>query len=182
AVNLTSTGLDLHGPAATVQGTYLRFTGLELPADAKITNAYHSFTVRDASTAAQSTMLNITGELGTQAAFASTVASFTSRTFTNAAVSMSTPAVVANSIFNTNDLTSVINEMRANTADLKDYVFKINGNGVGSFVMRSFDSSATMAPKLVIEYTSTSGDYAASISNTSDDAEERGTANAIDLN
>lgn len=182
AVNLTSTGLDLHGPAATVQGTYLRFTGLELPADAKITNAYLSFTVRDASTAAQSTMLNITGELGTQAAFASTVASFTSRTFTNAAVSMPTPAVAANSIFNTNDLTSVINEMRANTANLKDYVFKINGNGVGSFVMRSFDSSATMAPKLVIEYTSTSGDYAASISSTSDDAEERGTANAIDLN
>ncbi|MBC1459167.1 immunoglobulin-like domain-containing protein [Listeria newyorkensis] len=181
-VNLTSTGLDLHGLAGATQTTYLRFADVALPTDAKITKAYIAFTARDASSAAQSTTINVTGELGTQAAFASTVASFTSRIFTTTTMSMKTPVVATNTIFNTDDVSSIVKEMRANTADIKDYVFKVTGSGVGSFVMRSFDSSAPMAPKLMIEYTSPTGEYNAKISNTSDDAEESGTGKAIALN
>lgn len=182
AVNLTSTGLDLHGLAGATQATYLRFADVTLPADAKISKAYIAFTTRDASSAAQSTTINVTGELGTQAAFASTAASFASRTFTTTTMSMKTPVVATNTIFNTDDVSSIVKEMRANTADIKDYVFKVTGSGVGSFVMRSFDSSAPMAPKLMIEYTSPTGEYNAKISNTSDDAEESGTGKAIALN
>lgn len=181
-MNLISTGLDLHGLAGATQSTYLRFADVALPTDAKITKAYIAFTARDASTAAQSTTINVTGELGTQAAFSSTAASFASRTFTTTTMSMKTPVVTANTIFNTDDVSSIVKEMRANTADIKDYVFKVSGSGVGSFVMRSFDSSAPMAPKLMIEYTSPTGEYNAKISNTSDDADESGTAKTIALN
>ncbi|MBC1937844.1 hypothetical protein HCA69_15885 [Listeria grandensis] len=182
AVNLISTGLDLHGLAGATQATYLRFTDMTLPADAKITKAYISFTARDTSSAAQSTTINVTGELGTQAAFASTVASFTNRTFTQTAMTMKTPVAAVNTVFDTDDLSSIVKEMRANTSDIKDYVFKVTGSGLGSFISRSFDSSAPMAPKLIVEYTSPSGEYEANISNTSDDAEEYSANKTIDLN
>ncbi|WP_430535157.1 chitobiase/beta-hexosaminidase C-terminal domain-containing protein [Listeria rocourtiae] len=183
AVNLTSTGLDLHGVVSGVpQATYLRFSDVNLPSDAKISNAYLSFTTRDASSASQSTTISITGERGTQAEFSNTVASFTSRTFTEAAVSMATPVVATNTIFNTADITSVLNEMRVNSANIKNYVFKIAGNNKGSFVMRSYDSNATLAPKLIVEYTSPSADYKANIANTADDAEEYSANKTMDLN
>ncbi|MBA3926121.1 FN3 associated domain-containing protein [Listeria rustica] len=182
AVNLTSTGLDLHGLAGATQATYLRFADVVLPSDAKISNAYISFTARDASSVANATTINITGELGTQAAFASTVASFTSRQFTEAAVKMNTPVVAVNTVFNTSDVSSIVNEMRANTSDIRDYVFKVTGSGIGSFVMRSYESNAAMAPKLVLEYTSASGEYKANIASTSDDAEEYGVNKTMDLN
>ncbi|EUJ47751.1 immunoglobulin-like domain-containing protein [Paenilisteria rocourtiae] len=180
-VNLTSTGLDLQ-IAGTTQATYLRFTDVNLPTDAKISKAYISFTTRDASSATQSTTINVTGELGSQADFTSTVASFTNRTFTNTSMSMTTPTVTTNTIFNTNDVSPIMKEMRANTADIKNYVFKVTGSGLGSFVMRSFDSSAAMAPKLMVEYTSPSGEFNTKIGATSDDAEESGTAKTIALN
>ncbi|MBC1501336.1 hypothetical protein HB943_12055 [Listeria weihenstephanensis] len=183
AVNLTSTGLDLHGVVSGVpQATYLRFADVTIPSDAKISNAYISFTTRDASSASQSTTINITGEIGTQAEFTNTVASFNNRTFTKAAISMTTPVVATNTVFNTNDVSSILNEMRANTADIQNYVFKVAGSSLGAFVMRSYESNATLAPKLIVEYTSPSGDYTANISNTSDDAEETGVSNAIQLN
>ncbi|WP_430535269.1 FN3 associated domain-containing protein [Listeria rocourtiae] len=182
AVNLTSTGLDLHGLVGATQTTYLRFADVVLPDDAKISNAYLSFTTRDASNANQSTAINITGELGSQATFASTVASFTSRQFTKTAVEMNTPVVAVNTIFNTDDISAIVNEMRANTADIKDYVFKVMGSGAGSFVMRSYESNAAMAPKLIVEYTSASGEYKASIASTTDDAEEYSDNKTMDLN
>ncbi|EUJ41570.1 hypothetical protein PWEIH_00870 [Listeria weihenstephanensis FSL R9-0317] len=183
SVNLTSTGLDLHGVVSGVpQATYLRFSDVELPVDAKISNAYLSFTTRDASSASQSTTISLTGEVGSQAEFTNTVASFTNRKFTNAAVSMTTPVVATNTIFNTTDITSVLNEMRSNSTDIQNYVFKIEGSKLGSFVMRSYDSNAAMAPKLIVEYTSPSADYTAKISSTSDDAEEYGVNKAIELN
>ncbi|WAO21717.1 immunoglobulin-like domain-containing protein [Paenilisteria newyorkensis] len=183
AVNLTSTGLDLHGVVSGVpQATYLRFSDVTLPSDAKISNAYLSFTTRDASSASQSTTISITGERGSQAEFSNTVASFTNRNFTDASVSMATPVVATNTIFNTEDITSVLNEMRADQTDIQNYVFKIAGNNKGSFVMRSYDSSATMAPKLIVEYTSPSADYKANIANTADDAKEYGANKTMDLN
>lgn len=180
AVNLVSTGLDLHGLVSNVpHSTYLRFTGISMPEDAVITNAYLEFTARDAS--ANPTSLSISGEIGSGEAFASTVSSFNSRTFSQASVQMDTPIISVGIDYQTNDLTDVINEMFQSNGGSENYVFRIDGSAVGSFIMRSYNSSTSKAPRLVIEYASAYGEYSSVVGQVNDDAEEYGVGKVIDF-
>ena len=182
AVNFVSTGVYMHGLYTNNvhQDNYLRFTDIEIPEDAIITDAHLSFTVRDAS--AKPTTVIITGQTGDGEAFGSTAASFGSRAFTNTYAEMTTPDTIsAGTTLNTPNLNLIIDEMRGSSPNLTSYVFKIVGNDKGSAVMRSYDSSSTYAPKLVIEYKSAYAKYVGVISNTYDKAEEYGTSHVIDI-
>jgi len=177
SVNFTSTGVYLHGLYTNNvhQDNYLRFTDIDIPADSVITNAYISFTVRDAST--KPTTVEITGETGSGDAFGSAVASFNNRTFTSNCVQMTTPnSITHNMVLDTPDLSEVINEMRSYHTGLTNYVFKIVGNDTGSAIMRSYNDSSSHAPKLVIEYASVYGTFENSIASANDKAEEYGTS------
>ena|GEM_PF-6017730 len=180
SVNCTSSGVYLHGlySSNNHQDNYLRFVNIDLPEDAVISQAYLSFTVRDAST--KPTTFQITGEMSSGDPFGNNVASFNDRTFTETYIEMSTPdSIKANDIFETEDIKSVINEMRQNHTDLNQYVFKLVGSGVGTAIMRSYNSSATRAPKLVIEYYSSRHTEEYMATSTSDSAEEYGTNHTV---
>ena len=181
SVNFTTTGVALHtyAPAGSAQGNYLRFTNVDLPGDAVITGAHLAFTVRDAST--RPTTVQIFGEVGSGAALESTVASFSRRTFTESNILMTTPnSITVGMNLSSPDLTSLFNEMRNIHPERTEYVFRLAGNGVGSAIMRSFDSSRTLAPRLVLTYRSASTSFETTIADRFDSAEERVTTGAID--
>ena len=181
SVNFTTTGVALHtlAPVGTAQGNYLRFTNVDLPKDAIITGVYLSFTARDSST--RPTTLHIFGEVGSGAPFESTVASFSRRIFTDTSVQMTTPNLIGiGDTINSPDLTTLFNEMRSTNPDRTDYVFRLAGNGVGTAIMRSFDSSRTLAPRLVLTYRSVRSSFEASVADRFDSAEERVGTGAID--
>ena len=181
-VNFTDTGLYLQGLYTNNvhQDTYLRFNNIVLPADANITNAYLSFNVRDAST--KPTTFKVTGQTGNGAAFGSTPAYFNGLSFTSNSVQMTTPnSITAGSTLNTPDLSPIMNEIRTGDPTISSFVFKIAGNDTGSAVMKSYNSAAASAPKLVVEYTSVYGQYLGSSTTGSDTAEQYGTAGAVDL-
>lgn len=182
SVNLTSSGVYLHGLYTNNihYDNYLRFTNIALPEDAVIQKAYLTFTTRDAST--KSSTMNIYGEIGSGVAFQNQVHSFLERIFSNVVIESSTPtALRVNETFTTSDLSSLVSEMQQNNGGSGNYVFKIEGNDEGSAIMRSFNSNASMAPKLVIEYASDYGTYTSQLTTKSDNAEEYGTNHAIDL-
>ncbi|MCL2883073.1 MAG: chitobiase/beta-hexosaminidase C-terminal domain-containing protein [Coriobacteriia bacterium] len=179
-VDLVNTGLNLSGMDTTNvhKDNYLRFTGVTLPDDAVVTKAYISFTVRDISS--QPTNITITGQTGSGDPFVGSVASFASRAFTNASATMTTPvAMTVGTTLNTPDLSPLLNEMHASNSSMSDFVFKIVGNDVGSFVVRTFDYGAAFAPTLYIEYTSASGTSTVTPSTIYDSAEQYGTANVM---
>ena len=182
AVNLTETSLFLNGKSGSTDlTTYLRFTDIELPEDAVITNAYIVFTTRTSSTSP--TRFTITGELGDGAAFNGNISSVNGRAYTNAYVINQTPASVAAGVsFNTGDLTAVLNEMRAFNSGLTSYVFKAEGDKNGSFTAQSYEGNKNSAPTLIIEYFSGYDKYVGFSANSNDSAEEYGTGHKIDLN
>ncbi|MGX7245437.1 FN3 associated domain-containing protein [Enterococcus quebecensis] len=172
AVNSISTGLDLHGPSQ--YDTYLRFKDVSIPEDAVIKEAYLVFSARNASN--KPTNLKIFGELGEGLEFGAQVSSFTNRTMSQQFIEMSTPAnVVVNQNVTTASLLPVVNEMRASNSSLNNSVFKIVGDNQGSFIARSFESNAQLAPKLVIEYESAFGETVNVIDTPKNIAEEYGT-------
>ncbi|MDR2903856.1 MAG: hypothetical protein LBU77_05065, partial [Clostridiales bacterium] len=179
AVNFTSTGIYAHGLYSNnvPQDTYLRFATVSLPADAVITNAYLSFTVRDAVTTPPS--IRITGEMSGGSAFESTVSSFSNRSFTTAASETDMPRASAGAKINTADISGVMNEMRTTNAALSAYVFKIVGSKTGQAIMRSYDYGSAYAPKLIVEYNTAYAAFETVLTDRTDAAEEYGTSHAV---
>ncbi len=172
SVNLTSSGLELHGKVSSTESTvYLRFTNVNIPSDAKISRAYLSFTSRDSSTAG--TVLNIQGELGNGNPLTRNTADYSARVFTEDFVQSTSSAIRSNEIYQTSDIYPIFGQMLANNSD--SYVFKIKGNMNGSLVARSFDSDKLRAPKLIVEYSSNTGEFSLPIAISGDDGEERAT-------
>ncbi|MEI5993992.1 FN3 associated domain-containing protein [Candidatus Enterococcus mansonii] len=176
SVNLTSSRLDLHGPAQF--DTYLRFRDLSIPEDAEIKEAYLIFSARNASN--KPTNLSIFGEIGEGLEFGTQVASFTSRTMSQNVAQMSAPDnIVANQNVTTVSLLAIVNEMRASNTSLKNSVFKVVGDGQGSLIAHSFEANAQLAPKLVIEYESAFGETVNAIDTPKNIAEEYGAAQYV---
>lgn len=179
SVNQSSSGLDLHGLVSRKQqSVYLRFADVSLPSDAEITNAYISFTSRERSK--ENCQLSITGILGDGGALPTAASDYKAMKSTNAKVDMTAPTVTTDQVFKTDNLSGIITEMLGQNKDLENYIFKVDGDQKGSFIMRSYNSSAAKAPKLVVEYKSNGGEYVATMDNSKNDAEEYGPSLSMD--
>ncbi|MDR2453492.1 MAG: chitobiase/beta-hexosaminidase C-terminal domain-containing protein [Bifidobacteriaceae bacterium] len=181
-VDLTSSGIYLHGAysSSRTYQNYLRFTGLSLPADAVVTSASISFTLRDSASAASS--FAVAAETSAAAAFTSSVSSFTSRQFSDATVEWQAQAAASGTVVNSADLSCLV--QAAHTADpaRSAYVFKFTGlTPSAKYIARSYNGSASAAPKLTLTYTSQTGRIETPVAASSDDAEEYGTGQSIDL-
>jgi hypothetical protein len=133
----------------------LRFTGLDIPPGAIITNAYIQFTVDEVSTG--TIALLIRGEDADDAAPFTTVKfNVSSRTQTDASVNWApadwTTRGAAGLAQQTPDIAAIIQEIvdRAGWQALNDMVFLITGTGTR--VAESFEGDAARAPLLHIEY------------------------------
>ncbi|MDR0959167.1 MAG: chitobiase/beta-hexosaminidase C-terminal domain-containing protein [Propionibacteriaceae bacterium] len=180
-VNLTSSGEYLHGAYSSTlrYDNYLRFTGVELPADAVIQDASIDFTVRDA--APDPSSFDIYAETGLGAAFTSEPASF-DRTWNETPATWQTTPMAVGDIATFSVAAALIDAARQAVPERTDYVFKIVGlTPEARFVARSYNGSAAAAPQLTVTYTSANGRADVRVAATNDDAEEYGAGNAIAL-
>lgn len=156
-VAIASSDLEMAVDGTKVQTVGLRFTGIDIPKGAVITNAYIQFTVDEVSLGQAA--LSIRGE-NTDDAAPFTTAPFTasSRLTTNASVGWApadwTVRNVADLAQRTPDLSAIIQEIvnRTGWANLNDIVFLINGSGTRT--AESFEGKAAAAPLLHIEWQS----------------------------
>ncbi|MDR2253498.1 MAG: hypothetical protein LBD97_06525, partial [Bifidobacteriaceae bacterium] len=181
-VDLTSSGVYLHGAysSSRTYQNYLRFTGAELPADATVTSAHITFTLRDSAPAASA----FTVETETSAAtpFTSSAASFSARQFAPLAVEWQAQAAAAGAVVASADLGGLVQAARAADTARSDYVFKFTGlTPSARFIARSYNGSATAAAKLTITYTSVTGRFETTVAASGDDAEEHGAGQSVDL-
>ncbi|MBD9373702.1 RTX toxin [Rhizobium sp. ARZ01] len=147
--------LELGFDGTSRQTVGLRFTGIDIPKGAIITNAYIQFTVDEVTTGTVS--LLIRGE-DTNDAAAFTTAKFnvSSRLATDASVAWAPPDWTvrgeASLAERTPDLKAIIQEIvdRDGWAALNDMAFLVTGTGTRT--AKSFEGSATGAPLLHIEY------------------------------
>ncbi|NRQ18359.1 metallophosphoesterase [Ensifer sesbaniae] len=162
STSLTSSDLELAVDDGVGQTVGIRFTGIDIPKGAIITNAYIQFTVDEVSTGTISLLIR-GQDVDDAAAFAATTFNVTSRPATDASIAW-TPADwavrgEAGAAQRTPDLSAIIQEIvsRDGWAALNDMVFLITGSGTRT--ARAYDGSPTAAPLLHVEYTlPTSGD------------------------
>lgn len=155
AMDLGSTDLELTFESGTTnQIVGVRFTDIQLPSNALITNAYIQFTVDDDNT--DDTNLNITAEAsGNSAKFLDTEFNLSSRaTVENSVIWSNIPEWTTAGESGLNQqtpnisvlLTDVLNQTDWSSFNAISFIF----TGTGEREAESFDGSA--APQLVIEY------------------------------
>jgi hypothetical protein len=162
----TSTDLELTTDGSIVQTVGLRFLNIDIPTGATITSAYIQFQTDEVTTSAAS--LLIRGEdVGDAAIFTTTAFNLSSRPRTDASVGWTpggwTTIGEVGLAQRTPDLSGIVQEIvsRSDWAALSDMVFLITGSGTRTAA--SYDSGATKAPILIVEY-SLSGPVVGNIS------------------
>ncbi|MDR2903382.1 MAG: CotH kinase family protein, partial [Clostridiales bacterium] len=176
----SETRLYLNGKNGSADATnYLRFTNINLPEDAIITNAYLTFTTRLDTTGASK--FAVSGETSDNGAFTANMNSINNRQFTSASVTSQTPANLRQqALFSTGDISGIISEMRGANIDRTSYVFKIDGDKTGDFIAVAYEGDEP-EPRLTIEYLSSSGKVEATGTNTNDAVEETGITHTMDM-
>ncbi|HET7292040.1 MAG TPA: hypothetical protein VFM88_06425, partial [Vicinamibacteria bacterium] len=160
-VSFTSTDLELvyntEGGVTGNQLVGLRFAGVAIPRGATITNAYVQFTCDEVKTAAA--LLDIRGQASDNAAaFAKVTGNISTRSTTTAEVlGWSPPAwnVVgrADVAERTPALTSIIQEIVGQGGWSSGNALALIFSGSGVRTARSFESGASVAPLLHVDYT-----------------------------
>lgn len=178
-VDFTSSDLELAGKDGTVfQETYLRFEGITLPSDAIINNAYLVFYGDEASTTP--TLIKISGEIGNSLSYPTSTAASTglnikSRNYSVNFTEWLTAGCVVNQKYQSPDIKNVLQEMFPNGINNADVAFRLQGNGQGSFTVKSFTAPVGQRPKLIIDYWSMEGSTSSTISAANDDGRESST-------
>jgi hypothetical protein len=156
SMSLTSSDLELVVDGAIKQKVGLRFTNIDIPSDAIITNAYLQFRVAEVGSTA--TLLQISGiDVDDAAPFTTARNNLSSRPTTSAVVSWQPVAWTlideAGAAQRTPDLTVVLQEIidRGGWQAGNDLAFVITGSGTRTAY--AFESSPLKAPLLHIEYT-----------------------------
>jgi hypothetical protein len=181
AVDLTSSGLALHSKysSSRTYDTYLRFADVSLPADAVIVGARLAVTLRDA--APRAGRIAVAGEVTERGTYRAAPGSFKGRDYT-AEAEFATPVLKAGQTWESGDLTAIVTAQYAADPARAAYAFRVRGlTPDNPFMVRSFNGSAALAPRLIIEYASEYGHSTTAIAVTADDAEEWGTGQAVDL-
>ncbi|WP_143087179.1 hypothetical protein [Geodermatophilus ruber] len=156
AVGLTSGDLNLGQDGTRPQTVALRFTGVAVPAGARVTNAWVQFQVDEASTAAAS--LSIVGEAAADAGPLTTTArNISARARTAATVAWAPapwPTVGARTADQrTPALTGVLQEIVARPGWASGNALVLMVTGTGTRVAEAFNGGAARAPVLHVEYT-----------------------------
>jgi hypothetical protein len=155
SVSMASSDIELVNDGSATQVIGLRFTGIEIPKGATITNAYIQFTADEIGST--SAALVIRGnDVGDAAAFASTANNVSSRAVTDASAAWSPAAWTtvgqAGLAQRTTDLSAIVDEIvdRADWASGNDLAFIFRGSGTRT--ADAFEDSAVTAPLLHVEY------------------------------
>ena len=154
-VTRSSSDLEMTTDGAVDQMVGLRFTGLDIPPDAVIINAYIQFTVDEVSTGTAS--LAIGGELSDNAQkFKNIDGNITSRPDTAATASWAPPDWTTVGASGTDQQTSDISAVIQEIVDQSDWTqgnaLVLNISGSGTRTAESFNGSPENAPLLHIEY------------------------------
>jgi hypothetical protein len=153
-VNLTSGDLELVTDTS-VQTVGLRFSGLNIPAGATITNAYIQFVADESQS--EPTTLSLAAQAADNAAtFTTTSGNISTRPRTSATTSWSPPAWTASDVGpaqRTPDLTAVVQQVvsRPGWASGNAMAFIVTGSGHRTAV--AFNTSAARAPLLHVDFT-----------------------------
>lgn len=161
----------------------MRFVGLDIPRDSRVTNAYIQFTTDEVSS--EEANLTIKAEAsGDASAFSSAAHNVSGRKPTSSAV-VWTPAPwtavgEAGELQRTPDLSEIVQEIVDGSGWSRGNSMAFTVMGSGRRVAMSFDKSSSRAPQLVVEYEQPEGDIEPltgsldlRIMSSADDAEER---------
>ncbi len=157
--NVTDVGssdLELGQDRAIAQQVGLRFTGLNVPGNATITNAWVQFTIDEVSNAAAS--LSVVGEAADNSAIFTTALnniSSRARTVTTVPWTPATwPTVGAAGVGQrTPNLAAVVQQIVSRPGWLAGNALTLIVAGTGRRTAVAFESGAALAPKLHVEYT-----------------------------
>jgi hypothetical protein len=139
-----------------VQAVAMRFDSLAIPQGATITDAYIEFTADE--THQDATNLTVYGEAVDNAAtFTTASKNISSRTKTSAAVSWTKIPVWSVDVhYRTPDLSSIIQQIVNRRGWVTGNAMALIVTGSGHRTAAAFDGNSAAAPKLVIEYTTSS--------------------------
>ena len=185
AMSFSSSDLELGGydyDTRTNQIAAIRFTGIAIPANANIIEAYIQFSAKDVYPAPNSANVAIKTQIGDAAPFAKTAYNLSLRNYTSEQVAWQTqPWTASGARTNT--------QRTPNLSSIIKPALQLNWNGVGSLAFRfstttygyatvfSYNGSAANAAELVIVYAPTDGGTASQIltsnlNTNEDDAEQ----------
>ncbi len=181
---------DFQSPTAGVQTIGLRFTGLNIPVGATITNAYVVFRAVPADsgmTNSDPTSLTLKGQLiGDAPTFTATSGDISSRALTGASTAWTPTAWTSGSDYNSPDLSSVVQEIvdQGTWASGNDLAIIITGTGHRA--SQAYDTSPSTAAQLVVTYeittpviTNLAGDALAYINGSGAVSIDQGNAAAV---
>ncbi|MQW85611.1 hypothetical protein GHJ82_01690 [Sinorhizobium saheli] len=174
SMSIASSDLELAVDGTKVQTVGMRFTGLDIPQGAIITNAYIQFTVDSVSSGAVSLLIR-GQDADNAAAFTTAQFNASSRPTTGASVAWQPPSWTtrgeAGLAQRTPDLTAIVQEIvdRLGWTALNDMVFLVTGSGTR--IARAYDSRPEAAPLLHVEYILPGPSSAPVVFNTPADAD-----------
>ena len=159
-MDLTSSDLELTTDGTTQQVVGLRFTALAIPAGATVTNAYVQFRTDEVSTGTSS--LTIRAENTDNApAYTSTSGNVTSRATTTASVPWTPPdwptVGAVTEAQRTPNLATLVQAVVSRTGWAQGNALALQISGTGRRTAEAFESGATLAPLLHVEYTGSGG-------------------------
>ncbi|MCC7336647.1 MAG: SBBP repeat-containing protein [Pirellulaceae bacterium] len=148
---------DFDSPTAGVQQVGLRFTGMNIPVGATITNAYLVFrAISPDSPMTNSDVTNLTlkGQLtGNASTFTTTSGNISSRALTSASTAWAPSAWTTGLDYSSPDITSVIQEIVNQGTWASGNALAIIITGTGHRAAQSYDSDPSHAAQLVVTYT-----------------------------
>jgi hypothetical protein len=185
AMYMNSSDIELVNDGATYgnQKIGLRFTGLNIPQGATIVNAYIQFACDE--TGSTATSLNIKGEdVNNSAAFTTAANNVSSRAQTAASVNWSPAAWStvgqATTTQRTPDIKSIVQAIVNRSGWASGNALSIIITGTGKRTAEAYEGSTSLAPQLVVEYSTagttppppSSGTLSKHIATGNDDVEE----------
>ena len=148
---------DFESPTAGVQKVGLRFTGMNIPVGATITNAYLVFRAIPADpgmTNSDPTNLTLKGQLtGNASTFTTTSGDISSRTLTSASTAWSPTAWTTGLDYSSPDISSVVQEIVNQGTWASGNALAIIITGTGHRASQAYDSDPSNAAQLVVTYT-----------------------------
>jgi len=156
SVGLTSTDLELAVDGSNQQVIGTRFTSLQVPAGATITNAYVQFRTDEVSTGASSLTVRAENADNTPT-YQAASGNVTSRALTAASVPWAPPAwnTIGEAAVGqrTSNIASLVQAVVSRPGWVQGNALALQFTGPGTRVAESFEGGATFAPLLHIEFT-----------------------------
>jgi len=148
---------DFESPSTGVQKVGLRFTGLNIPVGATITNAYLVFRAIPADpgmTNSDVTNLTLKGQLtGNASTFTTTSGNISSRTLTSASTAWTPSSWTTGQDYSSPNVSSVIQEIVNQGTWASGNALAIVITGTGHRASQAYDSDPSNAAQLVVTYT-----------------------------